>query len=136
HGTGEVAGGPVSLDASASSQLVSGLLLAGARFTHGVVVRHVGGTLPSRPHLRMTTQMLRAAGAAVDGSEPDAWTVAAGRLAGRAWQIEPDLSGAAPFLAAALVTGGEVTVPGWPRETTQPGDRLRELLAAMGARCT
>lgn len=136
HGTGEVAGGPVSLDASASSQLVSGLLLAGARFTHGVVVRHVGGTLPSRPHLRMTTQMLRAAGAGVDDSEPNVWTVAPGRLAGRAWQIEPDLSGAAPFLAAALVTGGEVTVPGWPRETTQPGDRLRELLAAMGARCT
>jgi 3-phosphoshikimate 1-carboxyvinyltransferase len=83
----------------------------------------------------MTAQMLREAGATVDDSTPDVWTVEAGGLAGRDWDIEPDLSGAAPFLAAALITGGEVTVPGWPTRTTQPGDRLRELLTAMGGRC-
>lgn len=136
YGTGQVAGGEVAIDASASSQLVSGLLLAAPRFTRGVVVRHVGGRLPSKPHLRMTVQMLRAAGAAVDDSTPDVWAVQAGRLAGRAWDIEPDLSGAAPFLAAALVTGGEVTVPGWPHVSTQAGDRLRPLLERMGASCT
>jgi 3-phosphoshikimate 1-carboxyvinyltransferase len=80
----------------------------------------------------MTVQMLRAVGAGVDDSTPDVWAVQPGRLAGRGWDIEPDLSGAAPFLAAALVTGGAVTVPGWPRTTTQAGDRLRELLSAMG----
>lgn len=136
RGTGRVAGGEVSLDASASSQLVSGLLLSGARFSRGLVVRHIGGQVPSRPHLRMTAQMLRAAGAGVDDSEPDVWVVEPGPLSGRAWQIEPDLSGAAPFLAAALVTAGEVTVAGWPRSSTQPGDQLRSLLEAMGARCT
>jgi 3-phosphoshikimate 1-carboxyvinyltransferase len=138
HGTGEVAGGELGLDASASSQLVSGLLLAAPRFTRGVVVRHAGpaGSVPSRPHLRMTAEMLRAAGAEVDDSVPDVWAVEPGRLAGRAWQVEPDLSGAAPFLAAAAVTGGEVTVPGWPVATTQGGDQLRSLLARMGARCT
>jgi 3-phosphoshikimate 1-carboxyvinyltransferase len=135
HGTGRVAGGELELDASASSQLVSGLLLAAPRFARGVVVRHVGAKLPSRPHLRMTAEMLRAAGAGVDDSGPDVWVVEPGRLAGRAWQVEPDLSGAAPFLAAAVVTGGEVTVPGWPPTTTQPGDRLRRLLEAFGATC-
>jgi 3-phosphoshikimate 1-carboxyvinyltransferase len=135
HGTGAVAGGELTLDASASSQLVSGLLLAAPRFRHGVVVRHVGGRVPSRPHLLMTAEMLRAAGAAVDDSTPDVWAVAPGRLTGRAWQVEPDLSGAAPFLAAALVTGGEVTVPGWPGHTTQPGDQLRQLLERLGASC-
>jgi 3-phosphoshikimate 1-carboxyvinyltransferase len=83
----------------------------------------------------MTVAMLRAAGAAVDDATPDVWVVEPGRLSGRAWDIEPDLSGAAPFLGAALVTGGGVTVPDWPRNTTQPGDRLRDLLAAMGADC-
>jgi 3-phosphoshikimate 1-carboxyvinyltransferase len=136
HGTGRVAGGEVTLDASASSQFVSGLLLAAARFERGIVVRHEGPPVPSAPHLRMTVQMLRAAGAGVDDSVRDTWVVEPGRLMGRGWDIEPDLSGAAPFLAAALVTGGRVTVPGWPKTTTQPGDMLRGLLTVMGGQCT
>lgn len=136
HGAGSVPGGEVTIDASASSQLISGLLLAASDFDRGVVVRHVGPPVPSAPHLRMTVHMLRAAGAGVDDSTPNVWEVQPGRLVGRAWDIEPDLSGAAPFLAAALVTGGEVTVPGWPHDTTQPGDRLRDLLTAMGGQCS
>ncbi|HLU34025.1 MAG TPA: 3-phosphoshikimate 1-carboxyvinyltransferase [Natronosporangium sp.] len=136
HGTGAVAGGEISIDASASSQFVSGLLLAAPRFRDGLVLRHIGEKLPSRPHLQMTVEMLRAAGAAVDDHLPHVWAVQPGRLTGRAWRVEPDLSGAAPFLAAALVTGGEVTVPAWPPNTTQPGHRLRELLTSMGATCT
>ncbi len=133
HGTGRVRGGEVTIDASTSSQYVSGLLLAGSAFERGLVVRHVGPPVPSAPHLRMTVQMLRDCGATVDDSVPDIWSVGPGRVAGREWRIETDLSGAAPFLAAAMVTGGTVTVPGWPHQTTQPGDQLRELLSAMGA---
>ncbi|HKT03188.1 MAG TPA: 3-phosphoshikimate 1-carboxyvinyltransferase [Rugosimonospora sp.] len=136
HGTGAVGGGEVTIDASASSQLVSGLLLAAPAFGRGIVVRHAGPPVPSAPHLRMTVQMLRAAGAAVDDSAPDLWAVQPGPLSGRGWAIEPDLSGAAPFLAAALVTGGEVRVPGWPTVTAQPGDQLRALLTEMGGECT
>jgi 3-phosphoshikimate 1-carboxyvinyltransferase len=136
HGTGGLTGGEVTIDASASSQLVSGLLLAAPAFASGIVVRHVGPPVPSAPHLRMTVQMLRSAGAGVDNSAPNVWAVEPGRLRGRAWDIEPDLSGAAPFLAAALVTGGAVTVPGWPIGTTQAGDQLRTLLTRMGGACT
>ena len=136
HGTGRVAGGEVTIDASASSQLVSGLLLAGTGFASGIVVRHAGPPVPSEPHIRMTVQMLRAAGADVDDSVANMWRVDPGHLHGLAWDIEPDLSGAAPFLAAALVTGGEVTVPQWPRTTTQPGDHLRGLLTDMGGVAT
>jgi 3-phosphoshikimate 1-carboxyvinyltransferase len=136
HATGGLAGGELAIDASASSQLVSGLLLAGPRFDRGVTVRHTGARIPSRPHLRMTVQMLRAAGAELTQPAPQVWSVRPGRLPGRDWLIEPDLSAAAPFLAAALVTGGQVRVPGWPRCTAQPGDQLRQLLERMGARCS
>ncbi|MER6946849.1 3-phosphoshikimate 1-carboxyvinyltransferase [Nonomuraea sp. NPDC000554] len=130
---GPLTGGEVTLDASGSSQFVSGLLLTAARFEKGVTVRHVGPPVPSQPHIQMTVQMLREAGVTVDDSEPDVWRVEPGPIAAREWVVEPDLSNAAPFLAAAMVTGGTVTVPGWPLLTTQPGDSLRDLLSAMGA---
>ncbi|WP_432986029.1 3-phosphoshikimate 1-carboxyvinyltransferase [Dactylosporangium sp. CA-233914] len=132
HGAGRIAGGPVTIDASASSQLVSGLLLSAAGFDRGVVVRHVGSPVP-KPHLDLTVHMLRAAGAGVDDSRPDVWSVEPGRLKGRAWDIEPDLASAAPFLAAALVTGGTVTVRGWPAASGQPARRLLDVLRQMGA---
>lgn len=135
RGTGTLPGGPVTMDASASSQFVSGLLLSGARYDKGVTVHHHGEPIPSTPHLRMTVRLLRDAGIEVDDSEPDTWHVAPGTFAGLALDIEPDLSSAVPFLAAALVTGGEVRVPGWPERTSQAGDALRGLLTQLGARC-
>ncbi|APT84204.1 3-phosphoshikimate 1-carboxyvinyltransferase [Corynebacterium aquilae] len=132
-GTGRAAGGEVTIDASGSSQFVSGLLLSGARFDRGVTVRHQGGPLPSMPHIDMTVAMLRQAGVAVEQDLDNAtWTVAPGPISGRDWLIEPDLSNATPFLAAAAVTGGTVRTA-WPAETTQPGDAIRGILAEMGA---
>ena len=139
HGTGTVRGGSVVIDASASSQFVSALLLAGARFDAGVDVRHDGGPIPSLPHIEMTIAMLRERGVAVDqhgGDEPHRWTVAPGPIAARDETVEPDLSNAAPFLALAAVSGGSVVVRDWPDATTQAGDALRDLLARMGCRVT
>jgi len=124
-------GGTVEIDASASSQFVSGLLLAAPRYTRGVTVRHVGGKLPSLPHIEMTVAMLRHAGVTVDQSENE-WTVHPGPIQGRTWRVEPDLSNATPFLAAAAVTGGVVRVRDWPLATTQPGDVIRDILERMG----
>ncbi|MFH8841401.1 3-phosphoshikimate 1-carboxyvinyltransferase [Streptomyces sp. NPDC017868] len=139
HGAGGLDGGTVEIDASSSSQFVSALLLSAPRFNQGVEVRHVGGRLPSMPHIRMTVDMLRAVGARVDepehGGEPDVWRVAPSALRGRDLVVEPDLSNAQPFLAAALVTGGRVTIPDWPERTTQPGDELRRIFTEMGGSC-
>ncbi|MFD8825927.1 3-phosphoshikimate 1-carboxyvinyltransferase [Streptomyces sp. NPDC059605] len=139
HGIGALDGGPVAIDASSSSQFVSALLLSAPRFNQGVEVRHTGARLPSMPHIRMTVDMLRAVGAQVDepetGGEPNVWRVSPSALLGRDLTIEPDLSNAQPFLAAALVTGGRVTIPDWPERTTQPGDALREIFTAMGGSC-
>lgn len=133
HGTGAVAGGEIVIDASASSQFVSALLLTAARFTHGLTIRHVGAPVPSQPHIDMTIAMLAEHGVVVDTPDEVTWHVAPQRIAPVDRTIEPDLSNAAPFLAAAMVTGGEVTIPDWPSHTTQAGDALRDLLAAMGA---
>jgi 3-phosphoshikimate 1-carboxyvinyltransferase len=133
HGAGSVHGGTVRLDASGSSQFVSALMLAGARFDAGVDIRHEGKPVPSSPHLAMTIAELRRRGVDVDDAEPNRWVVQPGAIHPLSCDIEPDLSNAAPFLAAALATGGTVRVPGWPQHTEQAGDELRSLLAGMGA---
>jgi 3-phosphoshikimate 1-carboxyvinyltransferase len=132
-GAGAVTGREVRIDASASSQFVSALLLAGARFANGLVIIHVGPPVPSQPHIDMTIAMLAEHGIIVDTSTANIWVVEPGVIAAVDRAIEPDLSNAAPFLAAAMVTRGSVTIPGWPASTTQPGDELRTLLARMGA---
>lgn len=136
HGTGAVTGGEVAIDATDSSQFVSGLLLAAARFERGLTVRHTGAPIPSRPHVSMTVEALRDVGVVVDDVEPDTWRVEPGEIGGLDVQVEPDLSNATPFLAAAAVTEGRVTVPGWPQWTTQAGDAIRDLLDSMGAEVT
>ncbi|NIK57425.1 3-phosphoshikimate 1-carboxyvinyltransferase [Kribbella shirazensis] len=135
-GTGSVRGGKVTLDASGSSQFVSALLLAGARYDEGVDIRHDGKPVPSQPHLDMSVAMLRERGVTVDDAEPNRWVVAPGPIRALDAAIEPDLSNAAPFLAAAVITGGSVTVTGWPSETTQPGDQLRDIFTRFGAEVT
>lgn len=130
---GSVPGGTVRIDASASSQFVSGLLLSAPSFADGVEVWHTGAPVPSMPHIEMTVQALRAVGVSVDDSVPDRWRVEPGPVAPWTAPIEPDLSNATPFLAAAAVTGGRVIVPHWPATTTQAGDAIRGLLDAMGA---
>jgi 3-phosphoshikimate 1-carboxyvinyltransferase len=136
HGAGALAGGEVVIDASASSQFVSGLLLSGARYDKGVTVHHDGKPVPSLPHIEMTVDMLRTAGVEVDDTAPDSWRVAPGPIAARDWVVEPDLSNAAVFLAAAAVTGGEVTVAGWPAASTQPGTEILSVLTLAGCTVT
>jgi 3-phosphoshikimate 1-carboxyvinyltransferase len=131
HGTGSVAGGPVEIDASRSSQFVSGLLLSGAAFDDGLTVIHTGDSLPSMPHIAMTVAMLRDAGVHVDDSRPRRWRVTPGPIAARQWRIEPDLSNSVPFLAAAAVTGGTLRVKGWPQASTQPADEILDLLRKL-----
>jgi 3-phosphoshikimate 1-carboxyvinyltransferase len=134
RGRGRVTGGTVTLDASSSSQLVSGLMLSAPRYERGAEIRHAGERIPSVPHIEMTVAMLRAAGAQVE-SATDRWRVLPGPLTPGVIDVEPDLSNAAPFLAAALVTGGSVTIPGWPADSLQPADRILDVFCQLGAAC-
>ncbi|MET1038267.1 MAG: 3-phosphoshikimate 1-carboxyvinyltransferase [Aeromicrobium sp.] len=136
HGTGTVDGGPVEIDASASSQFVSALLLVGARFAKGLDLRHTGTTLPSMPHIDMTVAELRRRGVRIDADEPGHWIVHPGPIAALDVEIEPDLSNAGVFIAGALVTGGSVRVRNWPRDTDQPGDAWRTIVPAFGGTVT
>ena len=136
-GKGFVAGGSVTIDASESSQFVSALLLAGCRYDAGVSVIHSGSALPSMPHIDMSVEVLRELGIRVDVDIKDStnatWTVHPGVPRSFNVTVEPDLSNAAPFLAAALVCGGSVAIPDWPTQTTQAGDALVKLLPKLGA---
>src|SRR6476660_2630963 len=136
RGTGEVRGGHLVIDASASSQFVSALLLAGARFTEGLHLEHVGKPVPSLDHINMTVAVLRGAGVSVDDSVPNHWVVAPGPIRAFDQRIEQDLSNAGPFLAAALASRGTVRIPNWPAETQQVGDLWRGILTRMGATVT
>lgn len=136
YGTGSISGGELTIDASESSQFVSGLLLSAPRFDDGLLLTHEGEHLPSTPHIDMTLAALRARGVDASSPAPGQWRVAPGPISGLDVFIEPDLSNAAPFLAAALVTGGSVTITGWPDETTQVGADLAELLPEFGATVT
>lgn len=136
HGTGGLDGGEVTIDASSSSQFVSGLLLAAPRLTNGLRLRHSGERLPSLPHIEMTIHTLAERGVTVTSDEIGVWAVEPGAIQGSEVDIEPDLSNAAPFLAAALVAGGSVTITGWPATTTQVGAHLAELLPLFGATVT
>ena len=133
RGNGTVTGGTAEIDASGSSQFVSGLLLSGPTFADGLTIVHTGTAVPSAPHIAMTVAMLRDAGVQVDDSRPNRWQVHAGPVAARAWHIEPDLSNATPFLAAALVTGGTVRIAGWPPVSIQPADTILGLLSMVDA---
>lgn len=134
NGTGNLRGGEIDIDASASSQFLSALLLIGPATIKGITARHIGSSLPSMPHIEMTVQMLRDFGAKIEiHQEQHTWRVHASRLHGRDLVIEPDLSNAAPFLSMAMVCGGSIFIKDWPASTTQPGDQLRTILARMGA---
>lgn len=141
----------VRIDASTSSQFVSALLLMAPRLPQGMVLVHEGSSVPSIPHIQMTVEALRQMGIEVQEHYPNQaneaesgeyrWTVHPGSFPGFEMTIEPDLSNAGPFLAAAVVTGESVTIPHWPEPaadssagTTQVGDMWRELLPALGAR--
>lgn len=133
-GTGSVAGGEVTIDASASSQFVSGLLLAAARYESGLTLRHEGEHLPSLPHIDMTLDCLRKRGVTVSSPSEAVWRVEPGQISGGEVAIEPDLSNAGPFLAAAMVAGGKVSIEGWPTSTTQVGNEFDGILQEMGAK--
>ncbi len=132
---GAIPGGALTIDASASSQFLSALLLVGPSMTNGITVKHSGGTLPSMPHIEMTVQMLRDFGATVTvDTAAQTWRVEPGQLNGVDLVIEPDLSNAAPFISLAMVCGGSITITDWPKKTIQPGDQLREIFTAMGSK--
>lgn len=134
RGHGHVRGGELDIDASTSSQFVSGLLLAASRFDVGMRLRHTGRTLPSVPHIDMTVEALLHRGVHVERPTAREWVVASGPIRAKDIAVEPDLSNASPFLAAAMVAGGTVAITGWPLHSTQPGALLTEYLPQMGAR--
>lgn len=132
NANGQLRGGVVEVDGTLSSQFISALLLVAPATKTGVTIKHVGTSLPSLPHIEMTISMLRDKGVEVIVGLNE-WTVRPANMRGADLVIEPDLSNAGPFMGAAMLCGGTVVIKDWPKITTQPGDQLRKIFAAMGA---
>jgi len=130
---GEIVGGELEIDASESSQFISALMLVGAKFKNGITIKHVGENLPSLPHIQMTIEMLKEVGVITNQIDKTIWKIDNQEIKSKDWKIEPDLSNAGPFLAAAMVTNGEVRIKDWPAQTTQAGNAWIEILTLMGA---
>jgi len=130
---GQIIGGELEIDASESSQFISALMLVGAKFTNGLAIKHVGKNLPSLPHIEMTIEMLKEVGVKTIQIDKSTWKIENQEIKSKDWHIEPDLSNAGPFLAAAMVTNGEVRIKDWPINTTQAGNSWIEILSLMGA---
>jgi 3-phosphoshikimate 1-carboxyvinyltransferase len=135
NANGQLQGGSVEVDATSSSQFISALLLVAPATKEGITAINTGASLPSLPHIEMTIQMLREKGVQVEVGQ-NRWTVKPHVMQGMNSTIEPDLSNAAPFMAAAMICGGKLSVKDWPAETTQPGDQLRDIFTQMGASVT
>ena len=129
---GPIATHEVTIDASASSQFVTGLLLVAPRLPGGLTIRHQGEHLPSLPHIDMTCAALRDAGVRVDQPDQTTWVVHPGPISLGDVRVEPDLSNAGPFLAAAMVAGGTVRIPGWPSVDHAAGGDVSRAVGANG----
>jgi len=132
---GGLDGGRATVDAGASSQFASAVLLVAPYARHGVVL--AAERLGAAAYVELTAALMRRFGARVEPAGPAAWRVAAGhpyRAAELA--IEYDASAAAHLFALAAATGGQVTVTNATPGTLQPDAALPELLAAMGATVT
>ena len=136
HSQSRLRGGHLEIDASASSQFVSGMLLTAPVMPLGIELINRGEAVPSRAHVDMTLEVLADAGVDVTEPEPEHWVVEPGLPRGLDVQVEPDLSNAAAFVAAALATNGDVTVLDWPAHTTQAGDGFRAIAEAFGGTVT
>ena len=130
---GQITGGEIEIDASESSQFISALMLVGAKFKNGLTIKHVGQNLPSLPHIEMTIEMLKEVGVKTNQINATTWRIENQKINSKNWVIEPDLSNAGPFLAAAMVTKGEIKIKDWPLQTTQAGNSWIEILSMMGA---
>lgn len=123
----------ITIDASGSSQFLSALLLSAPAFEQGLTIHHRGSAIPSMPHVEMTLEVLREVGVNVQVEE-NRWVIPSTSYAGFEVTVEPDLSNAGPFLAAATVLGAEILIPDWPAHTTQGGDHWKTILPLFGAK--
>ncbi len=125
-------GPDVRIDAGASSQFLSGLLMVGPVLDHGLSVV-VGGELQSRPYVEMTIAVMRAFGATVTATSASAWRIEPGGYRATNFAVEPDASAASYFFAAAAVCGGWVRVDGLGSDSLQGDVGFVDVLESMGA---
>ena len=129
---GRLAGGPVSIDGSVSSQFISSILMAAPYAERDVEV-----TIPKPPasasYLDITCDVMQAFGGRVQRSGYGRFAVSAkDRYRGRTYAVEGDYSSASYFFALAAICGGRVTVKNLVPTSVQGDRQFLLALQAMG----
>ncbi len=129
---GAVPGGAVSLPGDKSSQYLTSILLCAPYFTNDTTIR-IEGDLTSKSYADITLDIMRAFGVAVENESHALFRVAAGNTyAPRTYRVEADWSSASYFLAAAAVTGGDLTLTGLNPNSVQGDAGFVDVLQQMG----
>lgn len=130
--TNGLAGGRVEVDASASSQFISALLMV-APFADRPLELRAPGVRPA--FVQLTVEMMRHFGGGVNVST-DEFAISSGnyRCPGSAYAIEPDVSAASYFIALPFATGGTVFLPGLRPNMLQGDTAFTGIVEKLGAR--
>jgi 3-phosphoshikimate 1-carboxyvinyltransferase len=132
HGGG-IKGGETTVGGAISSQYLSALMMAAPSAASDTTIK-IAGELVSKPYVAMTTSVMRAFGAVVPDLTDDSLVVPSRQTyRARHYLIEPDASNASYFLAAAAVTGWEVTIVGLGSNSIQGDVHFAEALQQCGA---
>ena len=132
---GGLRGGVAEIDASRSSQFVSGLLLAAPCAAEPVRLRLREGKLVSRSFLDLTLEVMSDFGVEVAWNGVDELAVPEGAAyTARGYAIEPDAQAAVYPFCAAAIAGGQIRVEGIPAHSNQTDLRLLDVLEEMGCR--
>jgi 3-phosphoshikimate 1-carboxyvinyltransferase len=132
---GGLDGGQATVDAAASSQFASAILLAAPYARRPVLLR--AERLGAAAYVELTAALMAEFGAAVERVGPAAWLVDSGRpYRAVDLRVEYDASAAAHLFAIAAATGGSVTVTNATPGTLQPDAGLPGVLEEMGAAVT
>ena len=131
---GEVPGGEVQLAGDKSSQYLTSILLSAPYFKNDTCI-HIQGDLTSKSYADITLDIMKTFGVSVINESYQRFKVKAGdRYNAQTYQVESDWSSASYFLAAAAVTGGEVTLTDINPHSVQGDAQFTSVLEKMGCR--
>lgn len=126
-------GAEVTIDGSLSSQFVSAVLLCAPNYRNDITI-HIVGERTAKSYIDITTKMMKDFGIPVTEEENKYLIKAGQNYKGRSYLIESDVSSACYFVAAAVITGGDIRIENVFRNSIQGDIKFLEVMERLGAK--